>query len=280
MTGRILTCSLGEYFRDSDSAVPRLSQSIAHTLITQSPLHAWTEHPRLGNQRPKATKAMDSGSLIHKLVLGEGADVEIVYADNYRTKAAQETRDRAVEQHRMPVLEKDWAELQTAVDKIKYNLLKCGIELTGESEVKIEWTEPNDGKPVLCRGMFDHLLRDRGKIYDVKKTQSAHPRNCARSVVNYGYALQSAAYSSALAQLEPEFEGRVDFQFLFIEVEPPYAVLPCKLDGVLTTLGVQQWERAVRTWEVCLRNNDWPGYARGVETLEGPAWLVAQEMME
>ena len=77
MTARILNCSPGDYYRDP-CAVPSLSQSIAHTLVTQSPLHAWSEHPRLGNQRKPASKAMDVGSLIHKLVLGKGVDVEIV----------------------------------------------------------------------------------------------------------------------------------------------------------------------------------------------------------
>jgi hypothetical protein len=73
---------------------PSLSQSIAHTLVTLSPRHAWLEHPRLGGQKRKATKAMDEGSILHRLLLGEGVDVGVIHEDDYKTKAARELRDQ------------------------------------------------------------------------------------------------------------------------------------------------------------------------------------------
>jgi len=273
MTARILNCSPGDYYRDP-CAVPSLSQSIAHTLVTQSPLHAWSEHPRLGNQRKPASKAMDVGSLIHKLVLGKGVDVEIVQADNYRTKIAQEQRDRAIEQHRVPILAKDWDELATAADKIKFNLRQCGVEMMGESEVMVEWDEEGSRGPVVCRGMMDHVLIDSGVILDLKKCESAHPNACSRAMMNYSYPIQQAAYSSALAHLREGLAGAIDFVFLFVEVEPPFAVFAGRPDGVLRELGERQWSFAVRRWEECLATNVWPGYGSEIGTIDAPAWAL------
>lgn len=90
MTARILNVSEAAYHADPCPS-PSLSQSIAHTLITQSPRHARLEHPRLGGQQRASTKAMDEGAILHKLLLGAGADFEMVVADDWRTKAAKES---------------------------------------------------------------------------------------------------------------------------------------------------------------------------------------------
>jgi hypothetical protein len=280
-TAAILDCSQ-EAYRKDPLPVPSLSQSIAHTLLTESPLHAWAEHPRLGNLRKPSTKAMDAGTILHKLVLGKGADVEIIQADSYRTKLAQEIRDRAIEQRRTPILEREYAVITGALEQIQANVRAYGIELSGESEVPVKWAEQGSLGPVLCRGMIDHVLMDRGIIYDVKKTQSAHPKACGRAAANYGMALQYSAYTSAVAKLRPDFEGRIDFVFVFIEIEPPYAVFACRPNGMLRELGDMQWNRAVRLWEHCLATNNWPGYggAGGIGVLEAPSWAITDELVK
>jgi hypothetical protein len=280
-TAAILDCSQ-EAYRKDPLPVPSLSQSIAHTLLTESPLHAWAEHPRLGNLRKPATKAMDAGTILHKLVLGKGADVEIIQADNYRTKLAQEIRDRAIEQHRTPILEREYAAITGALEQIQANIRAYGIELSGDSEVPVKWTEQGLLGPVLCRGMIDHMVTNGGvTIYDVKKTQSAHPKACGRAAVNYGMAIQHAAYSSAMAKIKPELAGAIDFVFVFIEIEPPYAVFAARPNGMLRELGDMQWQRAVRLWEHCLATNNWPGYGGvgGIGVLEAPAWAISDEMI-
>jgi hypothetical protein len=273
MTARLLT---GPY-SDNPCSVPYLSQSTANTLLDKSALHAWSEHPMLGNQRKPATKAMDKGQLLHKLVLGEGAEIEVIEADNYRTKLAQEIRDRAIEQHRVPMLAKDHDDIIRSLETIQNNIRAFGIALDGESEVGLEWTEPGRTTDVLCRCRIDHLTSST--IIDVKKTQSAHPKACARSVVNYGYHVQQAAYINAAAALKPELVGAIDYILLFIEVEPPYAVLPARLDGALAQMGQMRWQRAVLAWEECLATGHWPSYSAGIARLECPAWAMNDEMV-
>lgn len=279
MTARILSCTESEYFADP-CAVPSLSQSIAHKIISESCLHAWHAHPRLGAARRESTKEQDQGSLLHSMLLGQGAEVEIIFADNFRTKAVQMLRDSAIAAGKVPMLLQKYEELEGAHAALRKSLGAYGIELAGQSEVKLEWAEPGTHGEVLCRGMLDHLIIEphRGIIYDVKKIRSAHPRVCARHMVEYGYDIQHAAYTSALAKLCPQFEGRIDMVLLFMEIEPPYSILPARPDGSMRELGSMKWNRAVHVWERCLLNNHWPSYADSVVSLPAPAWALTEEI--
>lgn len=274
---RILNVSDDEYFSDPCS-VPSLSQSIAKILITESPLHAWLRHPRLGGVPSESTKATDEGTVIHKLLLGKGTDVVVVDAPDFRTKIAQQARDEATAAGKVPMIRHKYDDIVAAAERLRENCAKQGFHLSGESEVAIEWSEEGEEGPVLCRGRMDHVFIDKGVIYDVKKTASANPKYLARNFVDLGYDIQSAAYPRALEKLRPDLAGRIDFVFLFLELQPPYSVIAARPDGVLREIGAARWSRAVRLWERCLRRNEWPGYADQPITLEAPPWILTQEL--
>ena len=137
----------------------------------------------------------------------------------------------------------------------------------------------------MARGR-DALPRDDGHliinsrqntIYDVKTIRSADPQSCSRHAYEYGYDIQAAAYRSAVSKLHPKLAGAIDFIFLFVEVEPPYAVHPCRPDGTLRELGERRWQRAVDLWSRCITSDTWPGYSQGISTLSAPLWALAQE---
>lgn len=270
MSARILDVTIDEYHADAASPVPTLSSSIAHTLLTRSPLHAWTEHPRFGNVRPPPTEEVDDGQIIHGMLLGKGPQLEVIKADNYRTKAAQEIRDAARAAGRIPIIERKFAEVVSAAGKIKDNMAAAGVVLDGESEVAIEWTEENG---VLCRCRLDHY-KD-GTIYDVKKIVSADAETCKRSANTYGYDIQRAAYVSAVEHLTPEREGRVPFLFVFVEMEPPYCVVVRPPSSALCALGESKWRRARSLWKRCMDDCHWPSYAPG--ELEALEWAMLRE---
>lgn len=277
MTARILDVSENDYFADP-CAVPSLSQSIAHRLVSESPLHAWLAHPRLGNQRGESTKALDDGTIMHKLLLGKGAAIEIIDAPDFRTKAAQSARDAAVECMKTPVLRHKYSALVEAADQLRDKCGVLGYEFGGESEVAIEWEADGAAGPVLCRSRLDHVFIDRGVIYDVKKTRSANPKYLRRNFYELGYDIQHAAYTRALAALRPDLVGRVDFVFLFLEIEPPYSVVPARPDGAFREIGAARWSRAVDIWQRCLKKGFWPGYCDRAVTLEAPPWVAIEEL--
>jgi hypothetical protein len=279
VSARLLDVTVDEYHADP-CVTPSLSASIANLLLAKSPKHAWQAHPRLGGIRRESTRAMDAGTMIHKLVLGEGVDFHIIDRDDYRTKHAQEMREAAREAGLLPVLKREFETARTAADAIVANLRPFGFRFDGESEVAIEWTENGVAGPVLCRGMFDHVHLDRGVILDLKKSRSAHPSACENHVAQYGYDLQSVAYRRALEHLRPSLAGRTDFVFLFVEMDPPHAVTPARLTGLFRELGERKWAEAVDTWSVCLRDDEWPAYTRKVLDLEAPRWAVARSIEE
>ena len=271
MTARILDCTPAEYLRDP-CARPSLSASAAHTLVTRSSLHCWAEHPRLGDLPQKPTDATDEGSIIHALLLGAGADLDVISADNYRTKAAQELRDAAIGAGRVPVLERKYEQYLRVADEIRERLWKeHKIAFEGRSEMPIEW----DDGGVLCRSMLDHVYIDDGVIFDLKKTVSADARSIEAAAYRYGYDIQAVAYSRALAALKPELAGRIDFRFVFVELEPPFAVVAPRPDGTLLEIGERRWDRAREIWRRCLERDEWPGYEQ--QWLSAPGWAISQE---
>lgn len=276
---RILTCSESEYFADPCS-VPSLNQSTAHVLLTKSPLHAYTQHPRLGNKPGETTVPKIEGTVIHALLLGKGADqIDVLGFDNYRTKAAQTARDDSINAGRTPVLECKHAEIVTAAETIRRNLAEHGIDLAdgGMTEVPLEWQEDGNDGFVLCRGRLDYLKLEAGSalIIDPKKIVSADAETCSRSAGDYGLFVQRAAYVSAVEKLHPELAGRVKFKFAFMEIEPPYAVAVRECTASAEWYGEQRWQRAVAVWEKCLATGHWPGYP--VEPLEVRNWALAEE---
>lgn len=277
MTAQILNVSDAEYFRDP-RATPSLSASIAKVLIMESPAHAYDIHPKLGNRPRKPTDAMDAGTLVHTLLLGRGTQIQVVDAPDFRTKAAQDARDAAVNAGRLPVLRHKLEAAEKVAAQIKTRIAAFGIAIDKMAELAIRWDEPGEDGPVPCRGRLDHVDLDAGLIIDIKKTESAAPRKIARYMVDYGYDIQWAAYTRAVAALKPELAGRVEMLFLFVELEPPYVVVPAKPSGLLREFGTKRWERAVRLWERCLRDNSWPGYVTETAILEPPAWMVAEEL--
>src|SRR5262245_35492153 len=103
MTARILNVDDTAYYNDPCER-PSLTQSIAKTLITKSPLHAWTEHPRLGGVRREPTREMDDGKILDALLLSGGDGLEIIEAPDFRTKDARARRDAAKAAGKTPIL--------------------------------------------------------------------------------------------------------------------------------------------------------------------------------
>lgn len=288
---RIIECSEPEYHKDP-CATPSLSKSIAKVLVTESALHAWNLHPRFGGEANEDdsldsasdddTDAKKRGKIIHKLLLGKGASVEVIRADSFRTKAAKRQRDEATAEGRVPMLERKYDDLVGAAETIKGNLhAEFGVDLDdpeGESEVAIEWTEDGVHGPIVCRCRMDRVHINRGLIYDVKTIFSAHPEVCGKQATEHGHDIQDIAYRRALEALKPELAGRTEMIFLNVEIKPPFAMYPGPLDGELREIGRRRWDRALFLWEECLRTGRWPAYTNRITPIRGTGWAVKRWM--
>lgn len=266
MTARILNVSPDEYH-----LLPGFSSTVAKEVVAKSPAHGRV----LVGKDP--SKVMDRGTIIHRLVLGKGKDYQVVQHASWMTKDAKAQRDTARVQGLVPVLAHDFEDHCIAAESIRVQLADRGIVLDGESELAIEWTEETIHGPVICKGMLDHCWPDAGLILDLKVTENAAPSAVEKTAENLGYAIQWAAYTRALAALNPDLVGRVGFAFAFCEPDPPHAINVSEPDGVFQQLGIQRWKRAVTTWAECLKHDRWPSYGTAVNPITSPPWALARE---
>jgi hypothetical protein len=262
--------------------VPSLSASCAKKLLSESPLHAWLSHPKLGGQRSAPTEAMRRGSLLHALILEDGAGVVKIDADSYRTAAAKAQRDAAEAAGDVPVLASEYADAVAVADDVCVQLLAMGVCLDGESEVGIEWREESARGPIVCRGRMDHVWLHRSVVLDLKTCDNANPATIGKRCYDLGYDVQRAAYVSALRKLRPGTDPR--FLFVFVEELPAGApqraiVQPVELDADFCAIGEKRWRRAVETWAACTESGVWPAYGEAgtVVDVSAPRWALMDE---
>lgn len=258
-------------------SIPRLSQSIAKTLLDKSPLHAWTEHRLLGGVKSEPSDAMVEGTVFEALIVGICDEVvEVVEGfDAWRSNAAKEAKAAAIEAGKIPILAHKIEPMEVAAARIREAIaerLPGGLDGI-EWKKRVEWTSRGG---CHCSGELDGLriMPNGYQIIDLKKCENAHPSTLSKKVTADGWHVQQAAYMEAINTLHPEYAGHGTFWFCCYEVNPPYAVTVCTLEGVFAELGERRWDNAKRIWKQCIETNKWPGY--GTTTLEALPWQAAE----
>jgi hypothetical protein len=265
-----------EVYHADPCAYPSLSSGVGR-LILRSPMHARHAHPRLNSAHVEraASKFMDDGTILHKLILGVGADVRIVEADNWTTKAAKAERDEAREAGITPILAHRYAELEECADaareQIGFHAEASDALRDGEPEATVIW---RDGV-ALCRARVDWLKHDpHAPLVDLKSTSaSADPAAWERYLIN-DYAFQAAFYCRGVERIRGVRPAGM--WFVVVETAPPYAISVVTPAPSLMDLAERQVEEAIRTWSECQRTNRWPGYPPQVAHVEAPHWLVTK----
>lgn len=266
-----------EVYHADPAPEPSLSSGIAKTLVMQSPAHAWHAHPRLGAAAPEASNAMDLGTLCHALTLGRGRRVEIIQADDWRTKAARDAREAARAAGHVPCLAHAYEAAQGAVASARHLLRQLeGAEAAiedGAVEVVAIW---RDG-PSWCRAMADIAPRGLPHLYDLKFTgRIAEPLAYARTLAAE-YALQGAFYPRGFQKIEGGQER--EMVFVVVETDPPYSAVPFALAPELLDMAREQVEHALAVWRGCIATDEWPGYPADLHYVEAPPWVLAQWKM-
>lgn len=257
-------------------------------LAAKTPAHyrAWVDEPVDESESDTAAKAF--GKALHCAVL-EPEVFERTYiiarehpyarvSDRLRNakKPSQGTLDaiaywdawEAEMAGRIEVSHKDAIRLRGMAEAVRAHPIAGLFFQGGVSESTVIWTDPRTG--LLCKARDDYWREDLWMIGDLKSTEDASPRAFARSVVNYGYHLQHAHYTSGRQVLF----GREAPRFLFVgvEKEPPYSVGVYMLDADAEARGHELRDRAMDTLDRCLRSDEWPGLPPVVNTLSLPAW--------
>jgi hypothetical protein len=271
----VLDVPADAYHADTLTDRPSLSASIAHVLVSRSPKHAWTAHPKLNpDYAPTDDAKFDVGTLVHSLLLDQSREVAVIPADDWRTKAAKEARDEARAAGLVPLLERQWTEVEAMVlavrEQFGQHTAQPPLLADGKPERTLVWDE--DG--VACRARLDWLRDDLTAIEDLKTTtRSADPDSFSRSLYGLGYDLKAAFYIravQAVAGVTPLF------RWIVAETTAPYAVSVVSPAPALLEIANAKVDYALALWRKCVQTGEWPAYRQDVAYAEPPAWVEMQ----
>lgn len=264
----------GRYHADEFGEQPSLTAGIACTLLNASPLHAWTQHPRLNpHWEPREEQKFDLGRVAHQVLLEGNSVVSIVPADDWRTASAKDARDWAREHELTPLLEKDWLRVQAMVEAAREQLEAWPdgpVPFTdGKPEQTLIWATNG----VHCRARIDWLRDDLTYIDDYKTTSaSANPERWTRTTLySIGADIQVAFYLHGMDVVTGR-DKRPEWRYVVQETFPPYALSVISLAPSVIELANDKIAHAIAVWRNCLERDEWPAYPHRVCWAELPPW--------
>lgn len=262
---------------------PSLSASLVTVLLDHSPAHAFSAHPRLdGNRRFKNTMATDNGSLAHGLLFEGFAAMVEIDAPDYKTKVAQQARDAARADGKIPVLPKQVTTIKGMVGGARKvwtrtKELQAYAPEQGVGEQSIFWTETDErGNVFWFRCRPDWLANDYTVCIDGKFTDgSVRPSAFSKQVMRMDYHTRAAFYRRGIKAV---FGTDADYLFLAAESAYPHEGAVLGLDPTFLTLGEQRVQEAIALWMHCMNTKKWPGYGDSIHRVEAPAWSLSDEL--
>lgn len=245
-----------EYF-----AHPALSHSDLKLLARCPARYRWVKDNRVVEHRSE----FDFGHAVHELVLGAGAGIDIIDADNWRTKAAQEARAESHAAGRAPMLRADYETAETCASAVfNHPVAAKLLNHKDHAEVTCIW-EADD---VERRAKIDAVS---GRfIVDLKTGQSADTDTFGRSAAKFGYATQDAWYRDAARACLDIPEPK--FLFVVVEKDPPHLVNVIELDPYDVELGARANKQTVALYRHCRDTDTWPAYGDGINQASLPRW--------
>lgn len=266
------------YYADALDEEPSLNATVLKEIIDRSPRHAWTAHPRLNpGYAEKVASRFDVGTAAHEVfLLGNDQRVHIVDAADWRTKLAQEVRDRARAEGLVPLLTREWERVSEMLTALRAQLprIDCngepGLFTAGKPEQTLVWRD----RGVLCRARLDWLHDDLSCADDLKTAPSASPYTWSRhTMFSIGADIQAAF---TLRGLLASLQVQSTFRFVICETQAPHAVAAVTPSAQSLALANAKIDVALERWKTCLESRNWPGYPSHILTVDPPPWAETQ----
>lgn len=261
--------------------------------------HEWLSWSRMKKLLPPSTPAhfkaslkqgeerkrhFDLGKVVHRLVLGDGADFEVVLALNaakesvdakdYRSVSAQRHMDEIYAAGKVPILRSELEQAEAMAASVKAHPTANALLSDGKPEVSLFWIDAETG--VKCRARLDWLPNpDVGAarliVPDVKTAADGSGIGFAKSAASFGYFGQWTHYLDGIRTLGVNKDPA--FLFVIIEKEDPHLV---NVGQFAEHDDIVQARRAVehcrRLYADCLAADRWPGYGDGINNFALPSW--------
>jgi len=268
---------LSDYLKDP-APVPSLSASLAHILLTRSPLHCFTCHPRLnpdwspGDSEPRQI----IGTVAHALLLeNDRGRVVVVDEKDWRKKDAQAQRDEALATGRLPILSEDMEHVEAMVAAAREQIAaseRPDLFVSGHVERSMVWEEGG----VWWRSRPDWISTDGLVLADVKTTGGAgEPLAWSNGpLTSYEFDLQGALALRGARY----FHGHAERAFVFVVIEtaPPFALSLVGLGPTFLEFAERKLNRAAELWRACRETGVWPGYPARICWADPPPYALAR----
>lgn len=256
-----------------------LSSSGARKLLPPS-CPAIFDHERRHGQQHR--NVFDLGHAFHSDVLGVGAPVVVIDADNYNTKAARAERDTAYADGKVPLLVPERAQVDAMTAAVRGHHITGPLFDLGRGllpERSLFWRD--DEFKVWRRAMLDGILLpettgDRLIVVDVKSCASAEPSAISKSMAKYGYYQQAPWYLDGCIACQLTGPQEPRFVFVFVEKNPPHVITVVEPKDDDLTWGRIRNRKALDVYRRCTEAGRWPGYADDVVTIGIPSWAEYQ----
>ena len=221
----------------------------------------------------------DFGHAAHRLVLGDGPEIVVIDAADWRTKAAKATRDEAHASGAVPLLTADYQQVEAMAAAILDHPIAAALFRPGhgKAEQTLVWRDDRTG--TMRRARLDWLPEPRdGRLIvpDYKTCHSANPEALSKAVYQFGYHQQADWYLAGTQALGLA-DTHAAFVFVAQEKDPPYLVTVFELDHVAMRIGAARNRRAIDVYVHCTKTGRWPAYVDGVTQLALPRWAEIEE---
>jgi len=271
---------------------PSLSSGAAHRIVTRSPLHVWTEHPRLGAGTREESDAADTGTIAHDLLLGGEGKIAVINPADYRSKptkdnpegsipvgwtnsAIRAARDEARANGLTPILAGAMAGAKAMCEEARRFVDQseiAGVFDEGASEVTMIWREGD----AWCRARPDYVNHEQKVMLHYKTTRaSASPEAFVRGImIGSGYDVSLAFYRRGFETLTQQ----KDFMHVILiqEQTAPYACALVSLDPAAWAIADGKVQRAIALWQQCISSGKWPAYSNRIHYATPTPWQLAE----
>lgn len=226
---------------------------------------------------PAPKKTFDEGHAAHRLVLGVGAELEVVPGERWDTNAAKAAVKAAREAGRVPLKESTFAQVQAMAARLRAHPVAGPLlaDTYGAAESSLYWRDDVTG--VMRRGRLDLLPNssDDGRMVvpDYKSAVTANPAAFGKSAADYRYDMQAATYIEAVQALG--LAEDVAFVFVVQQKTAPYLVSVVELDSLALRVGRHDNRKAVDLYARCRETDTWPGWDDEVALVSLPHWATA-----
>lgn len=256
-----------------------LSSSGARALLSPG-CPAQFHHDRQQPQLPK--REFEIGTAVHSMLLGTGAELVVVNAEMWNTKAVKADVAAIRADDKIPLKPSDMQQVEDMVAAVRRHPVAGPLFApgTGTAEQSLYWTDPATG--VVCRVRPDWLkhLPELTLCVDYKTAAKADPEAVSRAIADRGYHQQDAFYIDGI-QAVLGLPAR--FLFVFQSKTAPYLITVRELSEADRAIGRAKNQRALRIFADCTKTGiwpDWTGPTESIPYISLPPWAAIREADE